>query len=84
MNITELKNKAKELIKLLEGSTSKVERLSYDVDKETFLRLHKEAGEPTLYPPSKSNQEYWFIAELEGIRFIINYKAKSVLTYEAL
>lgn len=85
MNLTDLKEKAILLTKALRGTNTKVDCLNiYIQDKEVFKNLHKECEEPKIYEPNGALTDYWFIVNILGVKFMINYKAKCVTTYEAL
>lgn len=84
MNLEQLNKKVEAIKEALKGFNTFNEKLSIDLDKESFKLLHEEAGKPTIHEPTSYASEYWFAIRYEGLNVFVNYKAKTVTTYEAL
>ncbi len=56
-------------------------------DKDVFKALYEEVSEikeTKLFTPEGGSNSYWFAHSIGEYTFYINYKAKSVTTYETL
>ena len=84
MNLEQLNKKVESLKQALNGFRTKIDSVSIDLDKESFKLLHEEAGKPTIHEPTSYASEYWFVIRYDGLNVFVNYKAKTVTTYEAL
>ena len=84
MNFEQLTQKVEAIKQALNGFRTKIDSVSIELDKESFKLLHEEAGKPTIHEPKSYSSEYWFAIRYEGLNVFVNYKAKTVTTYEAL
>lgn len=84
MNLEQLTQKVEALKQALNGFRTKIDSVSIELDKESFKLLHEEAGKPNIHEPTNYASEYWFAIRYEGLNVFVNYKAKTVTTYEAL